>query len=315
MAPSGKWIDGIGRETSVEEAARRSLEARLTTVAHFLPLAAHLAEHDVEHVHRLRVATRRAAAALKLYRECLPSKKSRWVKKQLRKMRRAASEARDLDVLIQRLQSQPGAAAHAFVQWLKEKRSAVQPGIIELAGNLRREDRFVRKAARLVHKIAPPENGDQCTKSTCFGDWAPRQLAKLATEFFDAWPDTAGDIDLLHRFRIRAKAIRYAVELLAPAFERRLRDETYPMIEELQERLGRVVDHIASMQLLAEWNSHDVDHRSPDDRIALLDAERLQQTDDLHDFQHWWSSDRADHLRQDLVEHFGQSLLDRTSAG
>ncbi len=58
MVPRGKWIDGITPESRVEEAARRSLELRLATVAQCLPLAAHVAEYDVEHVHRLRVATR-----------------------------------------------------------------------------------------------------------------------------------------------------------------------------------------------------------------------------------------------------------------
>src|SRR5215212_9146615 len=104
MAPSGKWIDGIGPETTVADAARRSLEPRLAVIAHSLPLAAHFAEHDIVHVHRLRVATRRAAAALKLYCDWLPRKSARWIKKRLRKIRRAASEARDLDVLIERLQ-------------------------------------------------------------------------------------------------------------------------------------------------------------------------------------------------------------------
>src|SRR4051812_42557814 len=108
MASSGKWIDGISAETTVVDAARRSLELRLAVVAHSLPLAAYLAEHDIEHVHRLRVATRRAAAALKLYGECLPQKSVRWFKKRLRQIRRAAGEARDLDVLIQRLRHESG---------------------------------------------------------------------------------------------------------------------------------------------------------------------------------------------------------------
>src|SRR2546421_3740321 len=99
MASSSKWIEGIGPETRIEEAARRSLEPRLAAVGHYLPMAAHLAEHDVEHVHRLRVATRRAVAALKLYRKLLPKKPARWMKKRLRKIRRAAGDARDLDVL------------------------------------------------------------------------------------------------------------------------------------------------------------------------------------------------------------------------
>src|SRR5262245_41447558 len=108
MPTSSKWIDGIGPETPVEEAARRSLEPRLAAVSHMLPMAAHLASHDIEHVHRLRVATRRATSALKLYRECVPPKRYRWLKKRLRSVRRAAGDARDLDVLAGRLMREYG---------------------------------------------------------------------------------------------------------------------------------------------------------------------------------------------------------------
>src|SRR3954452_1710302 len=96
MAATGKWIEGIGAQAPVEEAAQRSLELRLSAVARWLPLAAHLAEHDVEHVHRLRVATRRACAALKLYKELLPQKPGHWLKRRVRKIRKAAGDARDL---------------------------------------------------------------------------------------------------------------------------------------------------------------------------------------------------------------------------
>src|SRR3954467_8235956 len=127
MAASGKWIEGIGAETTIADAARRSLEPRLAVVAHTLPLAAHLAEHDIEHVHRLRVATRRAAAALKLYRALVPLKRGRWVKKRLRKIRRAASEARDVDVLIKRLARDQATGTQPIIDFLIAKRAAVQP--------------------------------------------------------------------------------------------------------------------------------------------------------------------------------------------
>src|SRR3954470_13477806 len=139
MASSGKWIDGLGPETTVADAARCSLEVRLAVVAHTLPLAAHLSEHDVEHVHHLRVATRRAAAALKLYRDWLPEKSARWIRKRLRQIRRTASEARDLDVLIQRLGRESDPKADPIVRFLAAKRLGVQPHIVELAEQMRHD--------------------------------------------------------------------------------------------------------------------------------------------------------------------------------
>src|SRR3954466_7899477 len=245
MAASGKWIDGIGPETSVVEAARRSLEVRLAVVAHMLPMAAHLSEHDIEHVHRLRVATRRAAAALKLYRDWLPQKSARWFKKRLRQIRRAAGEARDLDVLIQKLKREPGPQSEAIVRFLATKRASVQPDIIELADNMRRDDKFVRKAARLFDKLADSNGDDESGTADNLCDWAPARLGSFRTALVELLPDSSADVEALHRFRISVKALRYAIELLAPAFGPELRTEIYPDVEKLQERLGEITDHIA----------------------------------------------------------------------
>src|SRR5689334_2715664 len=231
MAVSGKWIEGIGRETAVDEAARKSLEPRLAAVARCLPLAAHLAEHDVEHVHRLRVATRRACAALKLYKEVLPGKPSHWIKRRLRKVRKAAGDARDLDVLSQRLLAEYSEKAEPVVELIKEERTCVQNAIMRAAAKCSRDDRYVRKMAKLIGGINSPHKDNGAQDSTIkFGPWARTQLAHITREFFDAVPDQSSSLAALHQFRIRAKALRYAIELVAPAFPSELRDSAYPII-------------------------------------------------------------------------------------
>jgi CHAD domain-containing protein len=304
MASSGKWIDGLGPETTVADAARRSLETRLAVIAHALPLAAHLAEHDIEHVHRLRVATRRAAAALKLYRDWLPEKTRRWFKKRLRQIRRAAGEARDLDVLIQRLQRESGAQVEPVVRFLAEKRRAVQPDITKLAEDMRRDDRFVRKAARLFRKIPASDADEESVSPERFCDWAPQQLAMFRSAFIELLPEGSEDIQALHQFRIRAKALRYAIELLAPAFEPELRDEIYPAVEELQEELGNITDHIAAIRLFAEWEAYHA-AQTPLKGESHLDAEKAREVQDLRDFRVWWTPERADSLEQSLANQTG----------
>src|SRR5688572_19999557 len=154
--PSGKWIDAIDADGSVCDAARRSLEARLMPVFHNLPLAAYHAQQDSEHVHRLRVSTRRAMAALKLYRDYLPRKRVRWVKKELKQIRRTAGEARDLDVLAERLTRDYGERAAPIVSKIARLRAGIQPEIVHLAERMRRDDRFVRKTAKLLDGIRCP---------------------------------------------------------------------------------------------------------------------------------------------------------------
>ena len=303
MAASGKWIDGLSPETKVVDAARRSLEARLAVVAHCLPLAAHLAEHDIEHVHQLRVATRRATAALRLYRDCLPRKSRRWMKKQLRKIRRAAGDARDLDVLTERLRRDSVTSAGQIVHCLAAKRTALQPAIVTLAEDLRREDLFVRKAGRLVHKVAPADADGKSASPETLSDWAPPTFAKIACRFVDQMPEEVSDVGIpsLHEFRIRAKALRYAIELLAPAFGSQMREELYPAIEELQEQLGAITDHTAALKLLDECRSQGSD---PLKSAAheLHQIEKQQQCEDLQNFQHWWSSERGESLKRALGE-------------
>src|SRR5207244_2166671 len=68
------------------------------------------ADEDIENVHQLRVATRRAAAALRIFLDCLPGRLHDKTRKALRGLRRAAGEARDWDVFFEHLKT-PAARA------------------------------------------------------------------------------------------------------------------------------------------------------------------------------------------------------------
>ena len=54
-------------------------------------------------MYQLRVATRRASAALEIFAECLPPKIYRTARCLIRDIRRAAGKARDWDVFLARL--------------------------------------------------------------------------------------------------------------------------------------------------------------------------------------------------------------------
>ena len=178
-----------------------------------LPLAAHLAEHDVEHVHRLRVATRRAIAALKLYRDWLPRKPARWLKKRLKKIRRAAGDARDLDVLAERLAREYGERAAPVVELIAERRAHVQPAIVEVAERCRRDDRFVRKDEQAAGRSQVAEVERRVSRAELSRVGRQRSLPTRRT-FFDALPGDTADTAALHQFRIRGKALRYTIELV-----------------------------------------------------------------------------------------------------
>src|SRR6266849_6032966 len=96
----GKWISELTAETPLADAARRVLMMRLEVVHRFLPLAVREAAKDPEYVHQLRVGTRRAGAALVIFKDCLPAKIYKKARKELKKVRRAAGQARDWDVFV-----------------------------------------------------------------------------------------------------------------------------------------------------------------------------------------------------------------------
>jgi CHAD domain-containing protein len=303
MAAGAKWIEGLPADCSVADAARRSLGPRLSSVVHLLPLAAHLAEHDIEHVHRLRVATRRATAALKLYRDCVAGKPGRRMKKRLRQIRRAAGDARDLDVLADRLARDYGEPAAPVVELIANDRAAVQPAIIRVAQRCREDDCYIRKTAKLLRSIRNPKEED--SKAECesdamqsFRDWAVIQLAGVAEKFVAAMPNDASDAAALHQFRIRAKGVRYAIELVFPAFGPELRKQLYPIVEELQERLGHVQDHVTAIARCRNWLA-DVRNASLHVTLEeLMEAETRGLTDAIRDFHAWWTAERAEETRQ-----------------
>ena len=103
MGRSAKWIKGMDSGGPVSAAALVALTGRLDVVTYYLPQAAEFSQDDIEYVHQLRVATRRSVATIQIFRHLLPGRRSRKIQKILRRLRRAAGSARDLDVLYQRL--------------------------------------------------------------------------------------------------------------------------------------------------------------------------------------------------------------------
>jgi CHAD domain-containing protein len=272
-------------------------------VVHHLPRAAYHFEQDAEHVHRLRVSTRRAMAALELYRDFLPSKRARWMKKQLKKVRRAAGEARDLDVLGERFRTEYGDRAAKVVQRISKEREAVQPDIVKIAERFRRKEKFIRRTADLLEAIECGDKRSPAHEGDSFRNWASTQLASGAREFLASVPDANADMAALHQFRIRAKALRYSIELLASAFGRELRDTHYRTIEELQERLGKINDRVSARDRLREWAAHTADAEFRDMLCLFAEEEVAQLAAELGAWRDWWTTERIEQVRHGLARN------------
>jgi len=96
-------------EASFGAAARRVVKIRAKEV--FKQADGVLDLGEVEHVHDMRVATRRLRAALEIFEECFPRKRHRKALKKVKALADALGERRDLDVEIELLENLAGEIA------------------------------------------------------------------------------------------------------------------------------------------------------------------------------------------------------------
>jgi CHAD domain-containing protein len=300
-----KWIEAGAADERTTDVAVRTLEGRLGAVLHYLPLAAKKADEDVEHVHQLRVWTRRAAAALQLYEPLLPKRRMLWLTKQLRRVRKAANNARDQDVLIARLKKKKSSGANK--RWLESARAEredAQKAIVDVQERLERDDRLKRRIDKLLARVHfRPEPADQALE--CFADWAPRCLRPVVDEFFASLPADRSDEAALHQFRIKGKELRYAMELLTGAFPESFRIELYPVIEGIQDQLGDINDLATGQARLQGKIEHASDAKDAASWKRLLTTEQ-KKLDEAR--QRFWQS-VTPHKLQKLRGQFEAMLL------
>ncbi|MCX7702378.1 MAG: CHAD domain-containing protein, partial [Gemmataceae bacterium] len=232
-----KWIPGLSPDMWAVDAARKVLNARLGTVAHYLPLAARQAQEDVEYVHQLRVSTRRAAAAIEVFDDFLTRKARKSGRRALRRIRRAAGTARDADVFLQFLLGElKHGPQHRFpvldflVGLTLERRIAAQQQLREAE-----EEGF--QAAEILAGVGESSDFEAPRR---FGVLAATVINPLLREFDQAVADAHDDAKALHAIRIRGKELRYAMEIFAPCFAEPFRELLYPAVEQAQEILGPV---------------------------------------------------------------------------
>ena len=206
---------------------------------------------DPEYVHQLRVGTRRADAALRIFRCCLPDKTFKAARRRCG-LRRAAGDVRDWDVFLLeipgRLHQAPAKRgprarfpdrfglgqrnqATAELQSIAEcQLEDVEKFISETVADLRLANGYDHRTTLL--KLARP------------------MLTGLREELEEKASGDLTDYPHLHQVRIAGKRLRYAMEVFGDCFPASFKEELYPQIEDMQEMLGRANDsHVACERL------------------------------------------------------------------
>jgi len=255
-ADDPKWLLEIAPETPLADALAKILEHRLERLVHHIPGAVERQHDDPEHLHQLRVWSRRLTAALEIVDASFPDIGLRKVFRWLRKIRQICGQSRDLDVRLEFLaklrRQQPGDAGLEMVeQFTRNARINCQPRLGKQLPVLEAKihDRVSLILASLTDE--PPVNDET------FAQTAHELLREQATRMWKVaapWlhalnPGEASTTDL-HALRITAKQFRYAAELFAPVLPESFRLDLYPQLQELQGMLGDIQDSAASAHTL-----------------------------------------------------------------
>jgi CHAD domain-containing protein len=305
-----KWITIDSPHEPVTRVACRALENRLLAVWDYLPQAAKQADEDPEHVHQLRVSSRRAMAAVETFECFLPNRRTEWFKKQLRRVRRAAGDARDFDVLADRLaktlEHDSSPAARRILKLAAECRCDAQPAIGKIHKRLK-DRKYKRRVAKLLKKVRPHHQAGQIEPD--FAEFARQAVRRVVDAFFTASRANLPDTAKLHLFRIAGKQLRYSMEIFAAAFPPSFAEQLYPQVVELQEKLGDVNDHVSALDRFDDWRMRlDGD----EDRMLverLADAERHARDDLLAAFFAFWTAERSERLRYQFSRELGDRPL------
>jgi CHAD domain-containing protein len=147
-------VPGFDCEESFADAAARVVEVRASEV--FEQSDGVLDMGEIEHVHDMRVATRRLRAALEVFAPCFPAKRHRKALKWVKALADALGERRDRDVAIEFLERFADEAPEG-------DRAAVAALVIRLRGEQRQANdalspyvapKRLKKLRRRLDKLA-----------------------------------------------------------------------------------------------------------------------------------------------------------------
>ena len=284
-----KWNGKIKPGDSLEKIVAKSLNQRISAVRYYLRLAAQRPHEDSEYVHQLRAWSRRSVAALQLYRECLQKKHSVRLNKYLKKIRKAAGNARDYDVLIKKYKVNDNNETGRFVEFLQEKRELSQAPIEKIFGKLEKGKELNKQLEFIKQKLQTDTSSKVKEEAWRFDEWANSRIHPLMTQFFDSIPSKINDLQQLHTFRIHGKTLRYAMELIAAAFPKKFRKELYPEIETLLTKLGAINDSAVMLIRLENWIESSTEKELFTIFEKLYACEEVNLKAELDDFNDWWN--------------------------
>jgi CHAD domain-containing protein len=250
---------------SRKERSTSLLRAKIREVFHHLPRAL---VGEVEAIHQMRVSGRRLRTALLHLPPKPEGKRARRALRLVRDLTRAAGTGRDLDVVLERV----------LAEWPAGQRNPEQKVLLRRLRQTRRRgqahlvdavlDLDIARLRRTLRGLLSRGGDRTLAVLTRIRDTEERERRQIVTTLTEL--GTRYDSEALHRVRIAARRLRYAIELEAEMS--RHSTEAVKLLRSLQEELGQIRD----LHLVSAWFEGQVARSVAQGQGALANEARRQ---------------------------------------
>jgi putative phosphoesterase len=206
---------------------------------------------DIEYIHKLRVASRRVRAALKIFEECLPANQIKIWKKTVKNLTACSGAARDADVLIAFLEnhlthvnSRAARGLGYLIAVQKARRGAMQSDLVQVLDSLETSGILadISVSCRTIRGRGYAENASIKTLSTY--EKAHNRIVARLDELLELgrFVHDQSAVTKHHELRIAAKRLRYTMEIFSSIYRNELRDQI-ALMKQFQDLLGEMHDY------------------------------------------------------------------------
>lgn len=202
-------------------------------------------------LHELRIACRRAEAALSLCDCSERIASAKWLRRHLSDLRRTGNVIRDNDVLRKWLKpwKDEPFGQRLWKQLTTSRRDALAR-FFEHVESLTAERGLPRRTQLLVKRLT---ESDQTKRAhLTFG----KQLFHDVEQFVLAFPERPVEAVVLHQLRIDSKRLRYSIEVVSEIWPEADLSELTEVLKSLQQRLGELHDEFVRQAQLEKLTAH-----------------------------------------------------------
>jgi len=230
---------------------------------------------DAAALHQARVSVRRLRAAMSLFGSTIRDSRFAELREELRWFTSSLGDARDLDVFLK-------GYGRELSRRDRNKLLAARTEAYRTANGAIDTDRF---RLLLLNLLEWSETGDWRSERKARARVKPFAVRRL-DRLWAKWSEGGAQLTLLdeeqrHRFRIRVKKMRYAVEFLGSLFDQRKVRHFTKALEAMQESLGDLNDQSMARQLATglslDFTPRDRGEFDEKLQLAVKKYERLQR--------------------------------------